>query len=184
MLIEDDILRLWCQLGQNVRVPGISDQYATLAAVWRADRRSYAKQQMPRMVGTIEWPGVRKIGPKRHLQIDHRNTRRTCRGENAGGWRHRSADHRNIDSGAVKHSAIGSEIVLHIHYNDRSPGDIDRDRLRLRFDRHDPSLTWHNPTALRDYSNAQRTKLSEWLGCTLDWGSAGMRSLYDARVVE
>jgi hypothetical protein len=50
-------------------------------------------------------------------------------------------DHRNVDTGAMKHPTATAKVVLHVDHDHRTGGDINRNGLRFGWDRRDPTFS-------------------------------------------
>ena len=137
MLVQDDVARLGRQLRDNVRIPRVPDEDPAFRTVRGSHHSARAKHEVSRIVGRAGSTGIRKIRPECHLQVDDLHTRPSRQIEDSPCLRDGSADHGRVDTGTVKQSPFGAEVVLHIDDNNRRLGDVDRNRHGLRLDRDD-----------------------------------------------
>src|SRR5687768_17095409 len=109
MLVQDDIIWLWCEVLNNVRIPSVSNEDATLFAVWRMDHLPGPQQEMSSVIRRITRTSIRHIRTKRHLQVHDLDSSSPGGAEGPSRGLDSSPDHRNIDPRSVKHAAFGSE---------------------------------------------------------------------------
>lgn len=134
-LVDNDVLGLRLEFVHDLGVPGITDQDPAFASIRCAHGLSISHAGGLQPVRRIGRTNVRQIRTKTHLEIDHLDVPMAGCFEDSRNGCNDSLDRRDVDSGAIEHSALAPEVILHVDDDDYGSRGIDRDRLRRGFDR-------------------------------------------------
>ena len=129
---DDNIPWLRHELAHNLGVPGIANHDMALGAIGRGDPFANATPFKGDPVWRVDGTKIGEVKAVFRLEVDDLHARLACGGQNSRRRDDGLAYRGNVYPGAVEHSALGPEVVLHIDHDDGRSGQVDGGRLRLR----------------------------------------------------